>query len=221
MACGATATETLRGDKTPLHLAVESGSVEAVQLVIRHGAWVNVRKSNGETALFEATAAGRIDIVKALLQHGAEPGLQNNRGKKPTEQASSQELVELLQGPKRRIESRAASSQPSAQRLAANPASTRSRAQALEHNTQSVGTGNDLEPPIHLICPLTKALFEDPVVAADGITYSRAAIEEWFRGHDTSPTTRARLESKILYPRNQKHLAVSRWLGTKAASRES
>ena len=65
-------------------------------------------------------------------------GLQNNRGKKPTEQASSQELVELLQGPKRRIESRAASSQPSAQRLAANPASTRSRAQALEHNTQCV-----------------------------------------------------------------------------------
>ena len=81
----------MQGDKTPLHLAVESGSVEAVQLVIRHGAWVNVRKSNGETALFEATVAGRIDIVKALLQHGAEPG-----GRSSAEQSYKCLLIVLL-----------------------------------------------------------------------------------------------------------------------------
>ena len=60
-----------------------------------------------------------------------------------------------------------------------------------------------------------QVLFEDPVMASDGITYSRAAIEQWLRDHDTSPTTRARLKTNILYPGNRKRLAVSAWLENK------
>ncbi len=29
----------------------------------------------------------------------------------------------------------------------------------------------------------------DPVIAADGRTYERAAMEEWLQQHDTSPVT--------------------------------
>lgn len=32
-----------------------------------------------------------------------------------------------------------------------------------------------------LTCPITQSIIEDPVVAADGITYERTAIEDWFR----------------------------------------
>lgn len=60
---------------TPLHLAAGSGRVEAVQLLIRHGARVDARRKDGKTALFEAAAAGRINAAKALLEHGADPGV--------------------------------------------------------------------------------------------------------------------------------------------------
>jgi len=32
-------------------------------------------------------------------------------------------------------------------------------------------------------------LMIDPVIAADGFTYEREAIELWLQGHDTSPRT--------------------------------
>ncbi len=44
-------------------------------------------------------------------------------------------------------------------------------------------------------------LLDDPVVAADGFTYSRAAIDQWLRsGHDTSPMTNLRLAHNHLTP---------------------
>ena len=40
----------------------------------------------------------------------------------------------------------------------------------------------------------------DPVSTLDGFTYERAAITEWLRTKDTSPSTGATLESKALIP---------------------
>ena len=38
------------------------------------------------------------------------------------------------------------------------------------------------EPPEELVCPISLNLMvHDPVVAADGITYERASIEDWFQ----------------------------------------
>ena len=34
-------------------------------------------------------------------------------------------------------------------------------------------------PPDDFVCPITRCLFEDPVMASDGETYERAAIEKW------------------------------------------
>lgn len=39
-------------------------------------------------------------------------------------------------------------------------------------------------------CPITRELMRDPVIAADGHTYDREAIEMWLRNHDTSPKVR-------------------------------
>lgn len=36
-------------------------------------------------------------------------------------------------------------------------------------------------------CPITRELMRDPVIAADGHTYDREAVEMWLRNHDTSP----------------------------------
>jgi hypothetical protein len=45
-----------------------------------------------------------------------------------------------------------------------------------------------------LICPITLRIFSDPVVAADGRTYERAAIVRWIAEHGTSPFTRQPLK---------------------------
>lgn len=41
---------------------------------------------------------------------------------------------------------------------------------------------------------------EDPVKAADGHTYERYAIEEWFEKASTSPMTNLPVASKVLMP---------------------
>lgn len=49
-----------------------------------------------------------------------------------------------------------------------------------------------------LECPITHAPFRDPVVAADGHTYERAAIMAWIAAHGRSPLTRERLPMKVV-----------------------
>ncbi|GLC49957.1 hypothetical protein PLESTB_000326900 [Pleodorina starrii] len=54
----------------------------------------------------------------------------------------------------------------------------------------------------HLCCPITQEPLRDPVVAADGNTYERLAIEAWLQQHDTSPMTNEILPHKALTPNN-------------------
>jgi len=51
-----------------------------------------------------------------------------------------------------------------------------------------------------LRCPITYEKMKDPVIAADGHTYERLAIEIWLKKHDTSPLTNLRLPHKHLVP---------------------
>jgi hypothetical protein len=46
-----------------------------------------------------------------------------------------------------------------------------------EESTQSHGS---VEGPDPLICPISFELMTDPVIAADGNTYQRDAIKQWF-----------------------------------------
>jgi hypothetical protein len=54
------------------------------------------------------------------------------------------------------------------------------------------------------LCPITNAVFEDPVVADDGRTYSRPALLEWFASCRqqglpiTSPFTRAEISERVV-----------------------
>jgi len=48
--------------------------------------------------------------------------------------------------------------------------------------SEPISTTNLNEPPEELVCPISLVLMaNDPVVAADGITYERASIEDWFK----------------------------------------
>ena len=58
----------------------------------------------------------------------------------------------------------------------------------------STGDAHILEPDQNLrdefACPITYELIHDPVIAADGHTYDRSAIQRWLSKHDTSPKVR-------------------------------
>ncbi len=44
------------------------------------------------------------------------------------------------------------------------------------------------------ICPITKEIMTDPVIAMDGYTYERSAIQKWLEQHSTSPMTNTIIE---------------------------
>ncbi|EGD72194.1 hypothetical protein PTSG_00216 [Salpingoeca rosetta] len=62
-----------------------------------------------------------------------------------------------------------------------------------------VEDSGDMVHPDNLCCPITFDLFVDPVVASDGITYERAAIEAWLQDNRMSPLTRCPM-SRNLFP---------------------
>ena len=63
---------------TPLMAAAMSGSVDAIDLLVRRGAWVNARETeNGQTSLMFAAWENRPDAIRAMVRHGALTGLMS------------------------------------------------------------------------------------------------------------------------------------------------
>ena len=60
---------------TPLHKAVEAGSPEIIDILIKAGADVNVVGRSNLTPLYNAVVGGDGDIVKLLLEGGADPNI--------------------------------------------------------------------------------------------------------------------------------------------------
>ncbi|CAE8615705.1 unnamed protein product [Polarella glacialis] len=72
-----------------------------------------------------------------------------------------------------------------------------------------------LPPPISFCCPITQHLMGDPVAAADGHVYERAAIEEWFRASRDSlrsPMTNLPLPIVLLAPNRALQRAIEEYL---------
>jgi hypothetical protein len=54
------------------------------------------------------------------------------------------------------------------------------------------------EEPLELCCPITIEIMKDPVIASDGHTYERSAIEDWFRTKRRSPVTNLEIPSTLI-----------------------
>lgn len=77
-------------------------------------------------------------------------------------------------------------------------ASDAATAAALSH-AHTAAPPQEAEIPEQLLCPISGDTMEDPVVAQDGMTYSRRQIEQWFARSDRSPMTNLKIE-KLLIP---------------------
>uniref|UniRef100_A0A7S1VV23 U-box domain-containing protein n=1 Tax=Grammatophora oceanica TaxID=210454 RepID=A0A7S1VV23_9STRA len=73
------------------------------------------------------------------------------------------------------------------------------------------------DPPSELLCPITLDLMKDPVIAADGHTYERSAIEQVFNqstnrsNNPVSPCTNLSLPSRALIPNVGIRSMCRRW----------
>ena len=69
--------------------------------------------------------------------------------------------------------------------------------------------------PDELKCPITKRLMEDPVVASDGWTYERTAVEEYLRERRDSPLTDEPFEDDLLRTNKQIKKKIETFLSKK------
>jgi hypothetical protein len=56
--------------------------------------------------------------------------------------------------------------------------------------------------PKEYLCPLTHEVFLYPVLASDGHSYEKTAIELWLNSHDVSPLTGEKLDGQLIIPNN-------------------
>lgn len=91
------------GHHYPLCWAAKSGSVEAVKVLLDHGAKVNIHnlpEGGGETPLYCAVKSGVADIVRILIDKGADINALSDGGLTPLYLAvwrDSREIVDMLQ----------------------------------------------------------------------------------------------------------------------------
>ena len=67
------------------------------------------------------------------------------------------------------------------------------------------------------ICPLSKEIFQDPVIISDGHSYEREAIIQWFKTHSVSPLTGLPLPSRTLIPNHALKQAIHHFVGAQPA----
>ncbi|CAM0912688.1 unnamed protein product [Alopecurus aequalis] len=65
--------------------------------------------------------------------------------------------------------------------------------------------------PGHFLCPILQEVMVDPVVASDGYTYDRKAIEMWLSMKGKSPMTNLKLQSRSLIPNHSLRSAIMDW----------
>ncbi len=66
--------------RTALHLACGLGQLETVQLLINHGALIEVQDHDGNTPLMFAAVSGNATLIELLLAEGANINARNQRG---------------------------------------------------------------------------------------------------------------------------------------------
>jgi hypothetical protein len=70
---------------------------------------------------------------------------------------------------------------------------------------------DDAAPPSFL-CPITTKIMTDPVSCADGHSYERSEIQQWFAKENTSPTTGMALQDLTLTQNHALRKLIEEWL---------
>jgi uncharacterized protein len=79
----------------PLHSAASARNLEAVRLLLEHGAPVNARQQGGWAPIHAAAQNGDRPMVELMLRHRADPKLANDNGETPAMVAREKGFKEI------------------------------------------------------------------------------------------------------------------------------
>ncbi|PPQ84008.1 hypothetical protein CVT25_000554 [Psilocybe cyanescens] len=82
-------------DRTPLHWAASSGSIDIVQFLIDQKAEVDKADGSGWTPLHIAVSAGNESVVQELIGAGADVNRKNDKGLTPLHYAASKSRIDI------------------------------------------------------------------------------------------------------------------------------
>lgn len=83
----------------------------------------------------------------------------------------------------------------------------------LQTEEEVVLNEEKIEKAVHgFKCPISLNIMEDPVIACDGHSYERVAIEKWFKTNKTSPVTNIKLKNKSLIENHALRNAIDDYL---------
>lgn len=82
---------------TPLHVAIETGNLAMIKLLIELGANVNLRCANGSTPIHYAVSRGNYSAAKLLLKYGANVNTQDQDGNTPLHIAVNSNFTNIAQ----------------------------------------------------------------------------------------------------------------------------
>jgi uncharacterized protein len=97
LASGSSPNGTNDAGRTGLHIAALNGNAEIADLLIKAGAWIDVKDPLGNTPLFYAADRDHVDVVDLLLAAGASPNQQNRGGVTPLMAAAQRGNVQIVQ----------------------------------------------------------------------------------------------------------------------------
>ena len=80
----------------------------------------------------------------------------------------------------------------------------------------------DARTPLEFVCPITRRVMREPVVAADGASYERAAITAYLQaGNTVSPVSGQRLAHPGLTPNAALAAAISQFMSQQSQQQRS
>ncbi|ESP02890.1 hypothetical protein LOTGIDRAFT_156843 [Lottia gigantea] len=72
----------------------------------------------------------------------------------------------------------------------------------------------DKDVPDEYLCPITREIMVEPVIASDGYTYDKSAIKAWMETKDRSPMTNSLLIQKSLIPNRTLKMLIQKYQQT-------
>jgi ankyrin repeat protein len=77
-------------------MAAQSGSLEAIRVLLDHGADIQAQDKNGRTALYVAAQSGSLEAIRVLLDHSTERQAQDKDGRTALHMAAQSGSLEAI-----------------------------------------------------------------------------------------------------------------------------